>query len=219
MRWRGARRSTNVIDRRGRGRRAAVGGGGLIALLLLAVSYFFPQAVPLLSALGLGPGQQSAGGPATATDDEINQFVSANLGLNEDIWAQIFAEGGFPRAGTIFEPPKLVLYSESDSSACGPAQASFGPFYCPADSSIYIDPSFYRLMATRFQAPGDFAQAYVIAHEVAHHVQKLNGQLISVMRQRANFERAGGQSPDRAPRAAGRLLLWRLGEALAGWGH
>ena len=172
MRWEGGRRSSNVEDRRGmRARPAALGGGlGTIVLILLAF-YFGIDPTFLLQNTPVGGAPES--GPPLASDgqaDPAADFISVVLADTEDTWAQIFAE-----AGRQYEVPNLVLFTGSVQSACGFAQAAMGPFYCPADQKAYIDLSFYQDLRDRFAAPGDFAQAYVLAHEVGHHVQNLLG--------------------------------------------
>ena len=175
MRWQDGRRSDNVEDRRGmRSRPAFVGGGlGTIVLVLLAL-YFGVDPSFLLQNAPVGVEQPAAPpvGPdgATGATDPAADFVSVVLADTEDTWTALFAE-----SGQQYEVPKLVLFSGSVQSACGNAQAAMGPFYCPADRKVYIDLSFYRDLQERFQAPGDFAQAYVVAHEIGHHVQNLLG--------------------------------------------
>ena len=175
MRWEDGRRSSNVEDRRGMTSRPAFVGGGLgtIVLVLLAL-YFGVDPTFLLQNAQVGQ-EQSAAPPAGADGtagqpDPAADFISVVLADTEDTWTALFAEGG-----QRYEVPKLVLFSGSVQSACGSAQAAMGPFYCPADRKVYIDLSFYRDLQDRFQAPGDFAQAYVIAHEIGHHVQNLIG--------------------------------------------
>jgi predicted metalloprotease len=187
MLWRGGRRSDNVEDRRGGGGFIGgsfgggrmggggirIGGFGLVAILL--IGWFFgvdPSA--LLSQIdggSVGSGYEepaSVGGPPQ--DDEAAQFVSAVLADTEDTWGEVFRQ-----SGRTYQAPHLVLFSGRTNSACGIAGAAVGPFYCPGDSKVYIDLSFYDELKRRFNAPGDFAQAYVIAHEVGHHVQHLLG--------------------------------------------
>ncbi|MEO1329404.1 MAG: neutral zinc metallopeptidase [Pseudomonadota bacterium] len=196
MKWRGLGRSGNYEDRRGRpslGRTAARGGGGLglIAVVLVIVSIAFPETAsflrPIIGAVSGGPGPvatQTAPTGQPSRDDETLAFVTTVLKLTEEEWAEIFASGDLGRTGR-YQPPVLVLFEGRTTSPCGAASSAAGPFYCPADEKIYIDPAFYEVMARQLKAPGDFAQAYVIAHEVAHHVQKLTGQLIAVNRRRA----------------------------------
>lgn len=169
MRWQLGRRSDNVEDRRGGGVAGPLAVSGGIGTVLLAV---------IVTLLGGDPRmvfQQSApvrDAPASRSPQEerLAEFVSVVLGDTEDTWNGLFREMG----GT-YQEPKLVLFSGSVDSACGYAQAAMGPFYCPADQKVYIDLSFYEDLQNRHNAPGDFAQAYVIAHEVGHHVQNLLG--------------------------------------------
>ena len=161
------RASGNVEDRRGFG---IVGGGlGVGGIVIALVAYF----------LGVDPGtvtsvvEQAAPqrqAPMGAPTDEMGQFVSKILGSTEDAWASILQQ-----SNSQYRPPTLVLYDGQVRSACGIGQSAMGPFYCPEDEKLYIDLAFFRDLRMRFQAPGDFAQAYVIAHEVGHHVQKLTG--------------------------------------------
>lgn len=167
MRWKGRRGSDNVEDRRGGGRGVAVGGGvvGLLVMVVFALMGGDPNAVA-----GLVGGGAPSSGPGI--QDEGREFVSVVLADTEEVWSELFAE-----MGRTYEEPKLVLFEGQVQSACGVAGASVGPFYCPPDQSIYIDLAFYQDLKDRFGAPGDFAQAYVIAHEVGHHVQNLTGVL------------------------------------------
>jgi predicted metalloprotease len=178
MRWREGRRSENIEDRRGArvaGRPMAISGGGL--LLLLVVTYALggdPIQVLEMATGGGGAyqtdaeyGGESAGGAPT---DEGGDFVSVVLADTEDTWSEIFRA-----AGKNYQPPRLVLFTDAVQSACGLNSAAVGPFYCPGDHKVYIDLGFYRDLREKFGAPGDFAQAYVIAHEVGHHVQNLLG--------------------------------------------
>jgi uncharacterized protein len=179
MRWQGGRESANVEDRRamGGGRRMAVGGGMGTIVLLLLVWFLGGNPLAVLQQIdrGGGPGAPAApldpGDPRGAElNDEEKQFVSVVLGDTEDVWREQFA-----RAGQRYRDPKLVLFSDFTESACGYAQSAVGPFYCPADDSVYLDMAFFRELERRFRAPGDFAKAYVIAHEVGHHVQNQLG--------------------------------------------
>ena len=171
MKWKGGRRSRNIEDRRGaRGPKLLGGGIGTIVLILVAL-YFGIDPAPLLQ--GLQEGGSSSGTRPTAEDlrnDPLADMVSVVVADTEDVWTEIFAEQGMR-----YREPVLVMFTGSTRSACGLGQAAMGPFYCPADQKAYIDLSFYEQMRTRFRAPGDFAQAYVIAHEIGHHVQNLLG--------------------------------------------
>jgi predicted metalloprotease len=173
MRIEDQRRSDRIEDRRGIPGGRAVAGGGIGVVVIALIAMFF----------GVDPGVilqgTQVGAPAPAPrvetkqpsrDDKNADFVAAVLGSTEDVWSGIFAQGG-----RRYERPVLVLFSGQVQSACGFAQAAVGPFYCPADHKLYIDLAFYRDLQDKFRAPGDFAQAYVIAHEVGHHVQTLLG--------------------------------------------
>ncbi|MBL0142529.1 MAG: neutral zinc metallopeptidase [Betaproteobacteria bacterium] len=170
MKLDGERESDQVEDRRG-----GLGAGGSIGLgtiVIALVAWYFgidPQTV-LDAAQVAAPVESRQPAPKGAPRDELSVFVSKVLASTEDTWEGIFREGG-----SAYRRPKLVLFSGSTPSACGTGQAAMGPFYCPGDEKVYIDLAFYRDLRDRFRAPGDFAQAYVIAHEVGHHVQKLLG--------------------------------------------
>jgi len=170
MRWEDEERSENVEDRRGMhvSRRMVGGGIGTVILVLAALYFGVDPSVILQSVPVSGPP------PATQQQkpgtDPMSQFVSVVLADTEKTWHEVFG-----RYGKTYEEPKLVLFSGAVQSACGFAQAVMGPFYCPEDHRVYIDLSFYEDLKNRFRAPGDFAQAYVIAHEVGHHVQNLLG--------------------------------------------
>lgn len=175
MRWRDQRESSNIEDRRGvSGRGIAVGGGGLSILIIVILAVLCGKDPrQLLSQLPSDPGggapQQRQNAPA-AQNDDMKKFVASVLGSTEDAWGDIFR-----RSGQQYRKPTLVLFTDSVQSACGAAGASSGPFYCPGDEKLYLDTSFFKELKDDFGAPGDFAQAYVIGHEVGHHVQKLTG--------------------------------------------
>jgi uncharacterized protein len=185
MRWTGGRRSGNIEDRRGVGRGALVAGGGIgsIVLLLIAVFLGVDPGGLLQSYEPSPPVTQSPSG-SVAHDDE-REFVSVVLADTEDTWREIFQ-----RMGRQYSEPKLVLFTGAVQSACGMAGAAVGPFYCPSDQKLYLDLSFFRALRDRFRAPGDFAQAYVIAHEVGHHVQTLLGitETVAPARQRGGSQ-------------------------------
>lgn len=187
MRWQGSRRSNNVEDYRGQrfgGAGLKLGVGG--TLLALVAGYFLGIDPRII--LGLAESVPSGSQPTAQTgvpQDEEGQFISAVLGETEDTWSALFEQ-----RGAQYQPPKLVLYSDQVQSACGFASAAAGPFYCPGDRKVYIDLSFYHELETQFQAPGDFAKAYVLAHEVGHHVQNLVGTADKV---RAAQQRASEQ--------------------------
>ena len=174
MRWQQGRRSSNVDDRRGRrvSRPVAIGGGGIGLLLIVVAALFLGvDPTPLLQdAASVSTTSPSVAAPSSPEQDRLADFVSVVLADTEDVWGEIFAAGGQQ-----YREPTLVLFSDAVQSACGFAGATVGPFYCPADQQIYIDLAFYDELRTRFEAPGDFAQAYVIAHEVGHHIQHLLG--------------------------------------------
>lgn len=174
MRWRMGRRSTNIEDRRGvkLPGRAAGGGIGILVLIIIAV-LLGADPVKLLNDITyteVDPTSSYDRAPLSEEEKELADFVSVVLADTEDTWHELFTEHN----GT-YREPTLVLFSGAVDSACGYAQSAVGPFYCPADEKVYIDLSFYRDLKERFDAPGDFAQAYVIAHEVGHHVQNLLG--------------------------------------------
>ena len=186
MRWRDLRRSSNVRDYRGR--RAGIGiplsigrggrriGGGLGVIVLLVVVFLIggPEALNFLLGGGTpAPSGQQASRPLAASDEE-GQFVAAILGSTEDVWGSLFAD-----SGERYAPPELTLFSGAVQSACGYASAAVGPFYCPADRLVYLDTAFFDDLA-RMGGAGDFAQAYVIGHEIGHHVQNLLGTATEV---------------------------------------
>ncbi len=172
MRWKGRRESSNVEDRRGMspGGKGMVGGGiGTIAIVLV-VLLLGGDPTSILQNVQLGDQTTNTNYTETAEDKELAQFVGVVLAETESVWHAIFKE-----AGSTYREPKLVLFSGKVESACGVAGASTGPFYCPGDEKLYIDLSFFNELQKRFKAPGDFAMAYVVAHEVGHHIQKLTG--------------------------------------------
>lgn len=181
MRWEEGRRSDNVEDRRGQGTRFGGTGvkvGGIGAVLLAVVAIFMgvdPSVI--FSTIGTGPAPAPAprtapapGSPGTQAKDEQAEFVSVILADTEDTWGQIFSS-----SNKRYPSPKLVMFSNAVQSACGMASAASGPFYCPADRKVYIDLAFFRDLDQRFGAPGDFARAYVVAHEIGHHIQNVLG--------------------------------------------
>ena len=170
MRWTGGRRSDNIEDRRGLGGGTLVAGGGIASIVVLLLALFFgvdPGA--LLQSDEPAPSVTQSPSGSVARDDE-REFVSVVLADTEDTWQELFRA-----MGRQYREPKLVLFTGSVQSACGMAGAAVGPFYCPSDQKLYLDLGFFRALRERFRAPGDFAQAYVIAHEVGHHVQTLLG--------------------------------------------
>jgi predicted metalloprotease len=192
MKWQRARRSENIEDRRGQGMGAGrVGGLGIGGIVVVAIIALVMGKNPL-ELLGLlaqqqaaapAPSTQPAGtdAPTTPANDESALFIGAILGSTEDVWGPIFQQ-----SGNQYPPPTLVLFSGAVASACGNATAAVGPFYCPGDKQVYIDTSFFGEMQSRLGGGGDFAEAYVIAHEVGHHIQTLTGvsAKVNALRQR-----------------------------------
>jgi predicted metalloprotease len=212
MRWRDLRRSENVEDRRGMplgGAGLKLGGGTLLLILLVSV---LTGTNPLDLIGGL---EEAAPPPVTdvgperkpPADDPQADFIRAVLGDTEDTWGRLFGAGG----GT-YEPPRLVLFSGAVKSACGQASAAVGPFYCPPDRRVYLDLQFFRDLSERFRAPGEFARAYVVAHEIGHHVQNLLGTSDRVQRQRARMDQASANALS--------VRLELQADCFAGvWGH
>lgn len=185
MRWGDQRQSTNIEDRRGLGGRGiAVGGGGL-GVVILAIAIYLCGGDPsqLLENLPSQTQQQpTASNRSAQPADQNRQFVGAIMGNLEDAWRQILPQQSRVR----YQDPKLVLFSGQVSSACGYAGEATGPFYCPGDYQLYLDFAFFDELRREFKAPGDFAQAYVIAHEFGHHIQNLTGMMERVQRQGQN---------------------------------
>jgi predicted metalloprotease len=178
MLWKGQRQSDNVEDRRGMsGGGMAIGGGlGGIVLLVIALLLGADPRQLLEQSRGVDPSSgTTTSRPTNPQEDELKQFSATVLASTEDVWTDIFRQ-----QGRTYTKPTLVLFTEAVHSACGEAGAATGPFYCPGDQKLYLDLSFFNDLQTRFRAPGDFAQAYVIAHEVGHHVQNLLGTMDKV---------------------------------------
>ncbi len=188
MRWRQSRQSRNVEDRRGQrvsGGAKIGGGAGLLILLVVILLGGDPQQIlQLLGGDGSQPPASSV--PSGPPSDETGQFLGAVLGMTEDVWSEIFAE-----AGSRYSPPTMVLFSQAVESACGFTTAATGPFYCPPDRKLYLDTSFFEELA-QMGGPGDFAQAYVIGHEVGHHIQTLTGTSDWVRQLQARGDQASG---------------------------
>lgn len=185
MRWEGGRRSDNIEDRRGIsvGKKGLAGGGiGAIVLALVAMYFGVDPSVVLNQAGNLAPPQTEQQVTFSPEEEKLKAFVSVVLADTEDVWGTLFSG-----SGQAYQQPKLVLFSGAVESACGFAEAAMGPFYCPGDQKLYLDMSFFNDLAKRHDAPGDFAQAYVVAHEVGHHVQTLLGvsKQVNTARQRA----------------------------------
>ncbi|NMM50405.1 KPN_02809 family neutral zinc metallopeptidase [Marinigracilibium pacificum] len=189
MKWQGRRGSSNVEDRRGSsmGTRGGLGCGGIIIILLISwLLGINPLQLFQASSGVTNVTQQEQPYEATAEEDELAQFVKVVLADTEDVWGKVFSE----KYGEDYPEPTLVLFNGQVQSGCGFAGAATGPFYCPLDQKVYIDLSFYNDLQNRFGAPGDFAMAYVIAHEVGHHVQNLLGYTDKVHSQRNNLSEA-----------------------------
>jgi uncharacterized protein len=216
MRWKDLRRSSNVRDLRGAGgaprmgiplRIGRGGGGGIAVIVLLLLAYFIggPEALNLLTGGGSSaPDSRSA--PPLTSNDEAGQFVAVILGSTEDVWGSIFAQ-----SGATYMPPELTLFDGAVRSACGFASSAVGPFYCPADRLVYLDTAFFRDLAA-LGAPGDFAQAYVIGHEIGHHVQNLLGT--------ADQVRGAQQGADQASANRLQVAMELQADCFAGvWAH
>lgn len=194
MRWENERRSENVEDQRGTSFGGiGLAGGGIGTVVIVIVALLLGVDPRALLQIGQSSAPQQSSGPVQSTpqEDKLKDFVSAVLGSTEDTWNELFKQ-----SGRQYVDPKLVLFRGAVQSACGMSQAAVGPFYCPGDQKVYIDLSFYEDLRTRFHAPGDFAEAYVIAHEVGHHVQNLLGISEKVMEamQRGSREQANALS-------------------------
>lgn len=186
MLWKGRRQSDNVEDRRGLSVKKGMVGGGLGTIILVLAIYFLggdPSQV--INTMQVDDSQISSSYVGTEEENELKEFVSVVFADTEDVWTQVLSS-----QGVTYEYPTLVVFSGAVESACGYAGSSTGPFYCPGDHKVYIDLSFYQELQERFQAPGDFAMAYVIAHEVGHHVQTLLGisQQVSSLRSQLSEE-------------------------------
>lgn len=184
MKWQGRRGSSNVEDRRGVSGGKMIGGGiGGLILVLIVTLLGGGNVGDILGGLTATDSSSTAPYQQTAEEEELAQFVSVVLADTEEVWSDIFQQQGMT-----YEDPTLVLYTGTVASACGTATSAVGPFYCPGDAKLYIDLSFYDELQQRFKAPGDFAMAYVIAHEVGHHVQTLLGtsEQLNSLRQTLN---------------------------------
>ncbi|SFM93762.1 hypothetical protein SAMN05428949_1388 [Chitinophaga sp. YR627] len=189
MRWQNRRLSDNVEDRRGGGggggmRNIGIGGGigGIIIIVLALLFNQDPQQALQSVQQSTGGAQQTESKTVTNNSDEISRFASTVLADTEDVWEKLFAE-----MNKQYKDPGMVLYTDYDQSGCGAAQSAMGPFYCPADEKVYLDLSFFNEMEQRFKVAGDFAMAYVIAHEVGHHVQNLLGTSRKVQAMRSQI--------------------------------
>ena len=180
MLWKGRRESSNVDDRRGVSAGGLAVGGGIVGAIILVLNFLLgggdisqlPQQIPTSQSRELTPEEQAA-------DDERAKFVKVVLQDTEDVWNELFS-----KQGEDYPEPTLVLFRDAVQSGCGVAGSQSGPFYCPGDQKLYVDLAFYQELKDRFNAPGDFAMAYVIAHEVGHHIQTLNGTSAKMARKR-----------------------------------
>lgn len=211
MRWEGRRESSNVEDRRGQssGFRVPLNGktGIIVIIIVLVAGYYGIDLTPLLTGGTNLTGNPSAPYVPSDQEEEMAHFTSVTLGLTEDTWQSIFQQ-----MGQTYAPPKLVLYSGVTQTTCGYGQAAMGPFYCPSDQTVYIDLSFYQDMKNRLGGGGDFAQGYVIAHEVGHHIQHLLGTDQKVRQLQA------GASERRANQLS--VMVELQADCYAGvWGH
>lgn len=191
MKWSGRQQSSNIEDRRGMGRGGLAIGGGLGSIAILVLALLF--GVDPSQLLQQSEPQTAPGGPTTGADPAeapLREFTGVVLKDTEDVWNRLLPE----QLNKQYQEPSLVLFTGSDQSACGSASSAMGPFYCPADQKVYIDLQFFQELGSRYRASGDFAQAYVIAHEVGHHIQNLLGILGDVHnRQRRMNEREANQ--------------------------
>lgn len=172
MRWQGRRQSENIEDRRGMGRKGLSVGGGVGAVVALVIYLFFGGKGDKITQItqSLQKNEPSKVRPLTAQQKDLGNFAAVILADTEDVWNSLFQ-----KSGRRYREPKMVLFSEATESACGYAQSATGPFYCPGDEKVYIDLDFFQELQRRLDAQGDFAMAYVIAHEIGHHVQNLLG--------------------------------------------
>lgn len=184
MRWQGRRESGNVEDRRG-SRGGMIAGGGIGTIVIALLIYFLGGDPSQVMDTQPGAAQRQMSPAEQAKEDEAASFVKVVLAETEDVWNKVFAQNNQQ-----YQEPKLVLFSGVVQSACGNASAASGPFYCPADKQVYIDLSFYDELKNNLNAPGDFAMAYVIAHEVGHHVQNLLGISQKVQQMRGRLSEA-----------------------------
>lgn len=189
MRWKGQRESQNIEDRRGVSAGKAAGGGIGVVLIAIVVMLLGGDPTQLLQASGTSAPAGSQNYKPTPENEEMRAFISTVLAKTEDIWTPIFAQ-----MGKTYDPPRLVLFTDKVESACGFASAAVGPFYCSEDESVYLDTSFFEEMKRKLGGGGDFAYAYVIAHEVGHHVQHELGTLGQVQQARQRMSEKEGNA-------------------------
>ncbi|MFH1001134.1 MAG: neutral zinc metallopeptidase [Bacteroidota bacterium] len=183
MRWKGRRSSTNVDDRRGMSSKRAIKGGGIGTIVIILIIWLLGgNPMEFIGLLDNGQMQTSETVATTAHEDELAEFVSVVLADTEEVWTRQFRSMGME-----YREPTLVLFRSQVQSACGFSSSATGPFYCPADEKIYIDLTFLEDLQRRLNAPGDFAMAYIVAHEVGHHVQKLLGLMDKIHQARRNM--------------------------------
>ena len=185
MRWRGERQSGNIQDRRGMGGGVAV-GGGLLVVVLVASAVFGVSPDKVMQVIqGVAPQATAPAGNNTALNDDAKQFIAVVLAETEDVW-----NAEFQRMGRQYQTPKLVLFEGQVQSACGIAGTAVGPFYCPGDAQVYLDTQFFQVLEQQLGAGGDFPQAYVVAHEIGHHVQNLLGTMDRAQAMKARMSEA-----------------------------
>lgn len=194
MKWKGNRKSGNLDDRRGMGSKGKfAAGGGIVVVIVLLLQFFGgetgQQLAPIVKQIGSGVTQQTEQRELTAKEKEMGDFMATVLAYTEDTWQQIFKENNIGK----YKEPKMVLFTSAVNTKCGSATSAAGPFYCPADQQVYMDLAFFDELKTRFGAKGgDFAIAYVTAHEIGHHVQTLLGtsQKVRQLQQKSNSREA-----------------------------
>jgi predicted metalloprotease len=190
MRWQDERRSDNVEDRRGIRPAGIAVGGGIGTILIVLIALFLgadPRKVLSLLQNNQPAAPRQAGAPVDPAEEKLKDFVSVVLAETEDVWSELFR-----KMNREYEEPKLELFTGNTRSACGFASAAMGPFYCPADRKVYIDLAFYQELKDKFHAPGEFAEAYVVAHEIGHHVQNLLGISDKVHAQQVRLSKEDG---------------------------
>lgn len=214
MRWRGGRQSGNIEDRRGLGPVGAVGGLGLggVVIILIGVFVFGVDPGEMMAVINDAAPATAPAGARGAASDEEGLFVGAIETSTTQVWSDLFRQ-----SGTRYRPTAgIVLYDQATGTACGPGQAAMGPFYCPADEKVYLDLTFWTQLESRFGAAGDFARAYVIAHEIGHHVQALRGELDAGRGAQARGDGGGGVRVELQADCYAGVWAARTGRATAG---